>query len=73
MINIAQIFGQLAGALQNPAQFLASRGMPNALQNPQQMVQDLLNSGRMTQAQFNDLRNTAQQLQQMPQFRQLFK
>lgn len=31
--------------------------------NPQQQVQGLLNSGRMTQAQFNQLQKMAQQLQ----------
>lgn len=73
MVNLQQIFGQLTGVLQNPAQFLASRGMPNAMQNPQQMVQDLLNSGRMSQEQFNQLKQTAEQIQQMPQFKQYFK
>lgn len=31
--------------------------------NPQQQVQGLLNSGRMSQAQFNQLQKMAQQLQ----------
>lgn len=30
--------------------------------NPQQMVQNLLNSGKMTQAQFNQFRNIANQI-----------
>ena len=33
--------------------------------NPQQQVQQLLNSGKMTQDQFNQLRNIAQQIQGM--------
>lgn len=33
--------------------------------NPQQQVQQLLNSGRMTQAQFNKLKQIADQLQGM--------
>lgn len=30
--------------------------------NPQQIVQNLLNSGKMTQAQFNQFRNIANQI-----------
>lgn len=33
--------------------------------DPQQKVQELLNSGQMTQAQFNQLSQMAQQFQQM--------
>lgn len=31
-------------------------------QNPQQLVQQLLNNGKMTQAQFNQFRNIANQI-----------
>ena len=69
MNNIAGIFQMLQGALQNPGPMLAKMGIPqSALQNPQQAVQDLMNSGRMSQEQFNQLRQAAQQIQQMPQF-----
>ncbi len=51
-----------------------SRGFPQGvLNNPQQAVQDLLNSGKMTQQQFNDLQETARQIQNMPQFRNYFQ
>ncbi len=73
MLN-TQVFGQLMGALQNPMQFLMSRGFPQGvMNNPQQAVQNLLNSGRMSQEQFNQLKQTAEQIQQMPQFKQYFK
>ena len=51
----------------NPAQFMqqfqayAKQFQQNG-QNPQQIVQQLLNSGKMTQAQFNQLRNIANQI-----------
>lgn len=63
MNNMLNVFNMLQGTLQNPAPFLARMGMPNAMQNPQQAVQELLNSGRMSQQQFNDLRNMAMQFQ----------
>lgn len=73
MINMSNLFGQLQGALMNPMQFLMSRGLPqNALQNPQQTVQELLNNGRMSQEQFNQFSEMSRQLQNMPQFWQLF-
>lgn len=74
MINLPMLFNQLQGLLMNPAQFLASRGMSqDALQNPQQAVQNLLNSGRMSQEQFNQFQQTARQIQNMPQFRNMFR
>lgn len=69
MNNLFNILPQIQSALQNPQQILSRIGMPNALQNPQQAVQDLLNSGRMSQEQFNQLRQTAKQIQNLPQFR----
>jgi hypothetical protein len=64
MNNMAGIFQMLQSALQNPGPMLSRMGIPqSALNNPQQAVQDLLNSGRMSQQQFNQLRQTAQQFQ----------
>ena len=63
MLN-SNIFNMLQGALQNPAPVLARMGIPqSALQNPQQAVQSLMNSGRMSQQQFEQLRQAAIQFQ----------
>lgn len=58
---------QLQQLLQNPQQFKAqfdsfARNFQQGGQNPQQIVQHLLNSGQMTQSQFNQLRNIANQI-----------
>ena len=58
---------QIQQLLQNPQQFKAqfdnfARNFQQGGQNPQQLVQQLLNSGQMTQAQFNQLRNIANQI-----------
>ena len=58
---------QLQQFLQNPQQFKAqfdkfARNFMQGGQNPQAIVQQLLNSGQMTQAQFNQLRNMANQI-----------
>ena len=56
---------------QNPMAFLAQRRLnipANLLNDPQSAIQYLMNSGRMTQDQFNQLRQMAQQMQSDPQF-----
>ena len=74
MINMFNLFSQMQGALMNPMQFLMSKGFPqDSLQNPQMTVQNLLNSGRMSQEQFNQFSEMSKQLQNMPQFRQMFR
>lgn len=74
MINMFNLFSQMQGALMNPVQFLMSKGFPqDSLQNPEQTVQNLLNSGRMSQEQFNQFSEMSKQLQNMPQFRQMFR
>ena len=39
-----------------------ARNFQQGGQNPQQLVQQLLNQGKMTQSQFNEYRNIANQL-----------
>lgn len=61
------IFGALQAAMQNPVQILQRLGLDQrALQNPQAAIQGLMNSGRMTQQQYNQLYQQAQQLQSDP-------
>ena len=43
-----------------------------ALQDPQAAVQAMLNSGQMTQEQFNQLQQMAKQIQSNPVFMQMF-
>lgn len=52
-------FGNMMNMMQQFNQFKA-----NFQGDPQQKVQELLNSGRMTQQQFNQLSNMAQQFRQ---------
>lgn len=64
MINpqmLMQMLPQLKG---NPMQFLAQRGIqiPQGMNNPQQIVQQMLNSGRFSQAQVDQARQMASQM-----------
>lgn len=65
---------QFRSFMQNPAQFFIQRQIPQgALDNPQATVQQLLNSGQMSQAQLNKLQQIAGQIQRNPLFGQIFK
>lgn len=65
------ILGMLNGLMNNPMQFLSQRGfnLPQNLNDPQQIVQHLLNSGQITQDQVNQ----AVQMKNSPMFKGLFK
>ena len=53
----------LNNPMQLKQQFEAfARNFQQSGQNPQQLVQQLLNNGKMTQAQFNQFRNIANQI-----------
>lgn len=76
MMNINEMMSQMQAFRTNPLRFMAQKklNIPQNLQNnPQAIIQHLLNNGTMTQQQFNELQNTAKQMQSNPQFAQFFK
>lgn len=57
---MANLFTQMNALRSNPVQFLAHRKLnlpPNFQGGPQQIVQYLLNTGQMSQEQFNRLQS----------------
>ena len=65
MIN-PQMIMQLKQFLNNPQQAIQQMGIPKEYQNnPAGMIQMLMNSGRLSQAQYNQLQQTAKQIQNM--------
>ena len=58
-MNIMQMLMQLKN---NPFQLLQKAGLnvPNSISNPQEMIQHLLNSGQVSQAQLNQAQQQAQ-------------
>ena len=73
-MNFGQILGQFRNVMLNPMGFLQSKGFPaDVMQNPQSAVQQLLSSGKMSQEQFNQLREMALRIQQDPSFSGIFK
>lgn len=74
--NMNAMLGQFQQFMQNPGVFMAQRrfNLPNGFeQNPSGAIQQLLNSGQMSQEQYNQLRQMADQLQNNPQFMQMFR
>ena len=63
--------------IQNPAALFQHRGLPvppqSAMQNPSSMIQYMLNSGGVSQEQYNAAAAQARQLQQNPQFMQMIQ
>ena len=59
-MNIMQMLGQFR---QNPMAMLQRAGfnVPAGISNPQQMIQHLMNSGQISQQQFDQARQMAQQ------------
>lgn len=58
------LFGQFGGNQNNPmSQFVSQfKRLQQTVRNPQQEVENLLKSGQMTQQQFNQLSQMANQL-----------
>lgn len=75
MNNIINLIQQFQGFMQNPTQFLIQRNLglsEEMLKNPDQAIQYLMNSGRITQEQYNIAVKQANQLKNNPQFQQYF-
>lgn len=63
--------------MQNPGAVFQQRGLPappqQAMQTPDGMIQYMLNSGAVTQEQYNQVQAQARQLQNNPQFMQMMQ
>lgn len=66
-MQLMQMYNQFK---QNPLGMLSRRfNIPQNMSNPQEIVQHLLNSGQVTQAQVNNV----MQMRNDPQFRNIFR
>lgn len=71
MIPNNNIMSMLGSFMANPMQTLKQAGLnlPQNMNSPQEIIQHLLNSGQISQAQVNQ----AQQMRNNPMFKGLFK
>ena len=73
-MNPNQILQTMQQMRSNPGQIMSKLNIPQNLQNnPQGAIQHLMNSGAMSQQQFNQLQNMANQMRSNPIFGGLFK
>lgn len=69
MINPINLMTMVSQLKQNPMSLLAQRfNLPQDLNDPQQIVQHLLNTGQISQSQVNQ----AMQMKNNPMFKNLF-
>lgn len=65
---MSNMIAEFQNFMRNPMQYMAQRGMnipQEYMQNPQQAIQYLMNSGRLSQDDFNRLQQQALQIQRM--------
>ena len=70
-ISFNQFFNSFKGFMENPMQMMSGMNIPkNMINNPNEVIQCLMNSGRMNQSQYNQLKQIAGQIQNNTQFQQ---
>lgn len=62
MNQMAMAFRQF---MNNPGQYLARMGIPQGMNNPQDVIQHLMDTGRLSQEKYNQLQQTARNIQSM--------
>lgn len=73
MLNIGNLFSMYSQLMQNPTQLLQKMNIPSEYANdPQGAIQYLMNTGKITQEQYNSANNQLKQLQNNPLFKQYF-
>lgn len=75
MINMQQMLGQFQGFMQNPMGFMLQNKLQipkEYMNNPNDAIQYLMNTGKISQDQYNWARNQAKQLQNNPDFMKMF-
>jgi len=66
------IYGLLQNFMSNPVQFMTGLNIPNNLMgNPNAIIDQMMSSGRINQAQYNQAMQTYRQLRNDPRIRQI--
>jgi hypothetical protein len=73
--SLQAMLGRFRNFMGNPMQFLAQNRLnipPNVGNDPQSIMQYLMNSGQLSQEQYNWAASMAKQIENNPQFMQMF-
>ena len=73
--NFQSFISQFRQLASNPAQYVMQNyGISKDIANdPDAIIQKMMQEGKITQAQYNQARQTASQIQNNPMFKQMFK
>lgn len=66
------MFNQFRNFMGNPMSFMQQRNMqiPQGINNPTDIIQNMLNNGQITQEQYNYVNQLKNQIQSNPQYQQ---
>lgn len=68
------LFNQFQTFIQNPMSFISKLNIPQQyMNNPNDVIQYLMNTGRLSQEQYNQAVSKAKELENNPMFKQFFK
>ena len=73
MINIQKFMNDYSEMMKNPKQYvIKNMGISEDIaDDPNKIIQKMMNDGKISQDQYNSARNMAMQLQNNPMFRQM--
>jgi len=73
MINIQQFMSSFSEMMKDPKQYvIKNMGISEDIaDDPNKIIQKMMNDGKITQEQYNSARNMAMQIQNNPMFRQM--
>ena len=74
--SMQNMAGQFQQFMSNPMGFISSRKLnipQQYLNNPDETIQYLMNTGKLSQAQYNEINTLAKQIQKNPMYKQYFK
>ena len=74
--NIQNMLGQFQQFMGNPMGYVMQKnmGIPQEyLNNPDEAIQYLMNTGKLTQQQYNEVNEAAKKIQNNPMFKQFIK
>lgn len=74
MNNFGNFMSMLSQIKNNPMAILGKRfNLPQNMNNPNEIIQYLMNTGQVSQTMYNQANEAANQLKNNPQFQSMFK
>ena len=67
------LMGAFQNFMQNPMAYLSGMNIPQGMTDPNQIIQQMMNSGKINQSQYNQAQQMARQMRNNPMFRQYFR